>query len=383
MKESLKRYKYIHIFFHYDLIYSKKMITMFTDENNNFDKSEHHFATCHQNVYDKFKDICDIEYIEYGKANPSKMINELAERADWLFFNAMCSPSKFLGVKNKNLGKIIWRTWGHDAAGVRYYPNKKFGNLIKKVFLHKKRWNKKISKIKAIGCAGIVDVINLHSRFPNVPMIFYPYLDEISISEFNKTKGVYKKQDKTVRVILGHSTTPTDNHKGMLKELQKFAGEDLEVYMPMTYGFAPYRQEIHDFIKKENITLKYKILEDMMSYKEYFDFMRNADIFILDATFSCALGNIYMALHMSKKVFLNKDGVIKKAFDVDNIPHCTTDQIKDMSFSEFSKPFEYDATNSTLSLASPEKSVKEWHNILAYLNGTGEIEDLCKKIKEN
>ncbi len=380
--ESIKKYKFIHIFFHNEIIYSKKLVNMIVDSANGFNAQEHGFATYHQKVYDEFKGVCNIEFFEHGKKNPAKMINELAERCDYMFFHSLCSPSKFLGVKDKYLSKIVWRTWGHDAYGVQYHKEKKLGNFVKKLLRHKSRWNKKIAKIKAVGCAGIVDVINLSPRFPSLPMISFPYLDEISEEDFNALKTPIEKKDKTVRVILGHSTAEVDNHRGMLIALQKFANEDIKVYMPMTYGWAPYIAEIEEFIKKENITCQTEILKDMMSYSEYVNFIKRSDILILDGQLSYALGNIYLALIMGKKVFLNKDGIIKKAFDLDNIPCETTDRISEMDFEEFKKPFKYDATSSTLALRSPKKSVQEWHDILKWLNGDDIELDLSKKLSK-
>ena len=382
MKKDKKRYKFIHIFFHDGLIYVEKEINMFLAKENGFDLSEHHFVTVHQRIYDKFKDKIDIEFIEYGVEKPVKMIHYCAERGDWLFFNAICSPSKFVNVKNKYLPKIIWRTWAHDAYGVVHYKEKPLGTFIKKLLNHKKRWERNISKIKAIGCCGMADVVFLKSRFPNLPMVSYLYPEDVSIEQYNEWKKPYEKKDDTVRVILGHSTARTDNHMPILKMLDKFSKENVEIYMPMTYGYPPYIKEVEDFIKENKITVKNVIMQDFMTYSEYAEFIRKCDIMILDAEYSCGLGNLYLALHMKKKLFLNKDGVMKKAFDVDNIPCAVTSDIENMSFEEFKKPFEYDATNSTLSLPYPNKSVELWHDLLNWLKGTGEIDDLSKKFKE-
>lgn len=87
--------------------------------------------------------------------------------------------------------------------------------------------------------------------------------------------------------------------------------------------------------------------------------------------------------NMRKKMFLNENGVLKKAFDVEGIPCAVTSDIENMTFEEFKKPFEYDASNSTLSLPYPNRCVQLWHDMLNWLEGKGEIEDLSKKYKEN
>lgn len=382
MKKDTKKYKFIHIFFHDGLIYVEKEINMFLAKENGFDLSEHHFVTVHQRIYDKFKDKIDIEFIEDGVKKPVKMIHYCAKRCEWLFFNAICSPSKFVSVKKKYLGKIIWRTWGHDAYGVVHYKEKPLGTFVKKLLNHKKRWEKNISMIKAIGCCGMADVVFLKPRFPNLPMVSYLYTEDVTVEQYNEWKKPYKKEDETIRVILGHSTARTDNHMPILKMLEKFSGENIEIYMPMTYGYPPYRKEVADFIKNYPITVKTIIMEESMTYEEYAAFIRKCDVMILDAEYSCGLGNLYLALHMKKKLFLNKEGVMKKAFDVENIPCSTTDEIENMSFEEFKKPFDYDASNTTLSLPYPTKSVSLWHDLLNWLKGNGEIDDLSKKVKE-
>ena len=137
--------------------------------------------------------------------------------------------------------------------------------------------------------------------------------------------------------------------------------------MIVSYGYPEYIKEIKSYGKMlygEKITF----LDEMLPYNQYVELMNDMDVAFFDAKISYALGNISILTKLKKKIFLNKDGVIRRAFDLDGLPYMCTSDLKNISFEEFAKPMVYsDDLNEKLLPVSYEKNIQTWHEILNIL----------------
>ena len=82
---------------------------------------------------------------------------------------------------------------------------------------------------------------------------------------------------------------------------------------------------------------KIEIIDKMMSKEEYLNYLSTVDVCLLDYKHQAALGNIYFLLYMGKKLFLNKDGIIKLFSTLENIETYNIDSINQMDYDEFSQ----------------------------------------------
>ena len=65
------------------------------------------------------------------------------------------------------------------------------------------------------------------------------------------------------------------------------------------------------------------------------------DVIIFDGPRSYALGNINLLIYLRKKLFVNRNGIIRKTFDLTGIPYCLTDELENMTYDELKEPLIY------------------------------------------
>ena len=112
------------------------------------------------------------------------------------------------------------------------------------------------------------------------------------------------------------------------------------IHVNLSYGDSDYINSVVGYIN-QNWNGDVEIVVDSMDLKHYIEWVNGMDAVILDGIMSYALGNISIATYLGKKIFLNRKGVIKKGFEVEDIPFSYIDDIEKMSFEEFKEGFDY------------------------------------------
>ena len=107
----------------------------------------------------------------------------------------------------------------------------------------------------------------------------------------------------------------------------------------------------------------------MMNYEQYVKYLSTVDVCLLDYKHQAALSNIYMLLYMKKKIFLNKEGIIKLFTILENIETYNIDDIHNMNFEEFSKEIDnYQNGKQFAEFHINEENYKNlWYNTLKSL----------------
>lgn len=332
-------YKYIHLFFLNELTFSSACVRNINDKENEFVVSEHLFVTPYENVYNVISKYGNAEFAECK--NNIELINKYAPMCDYIIAHSL--PQKEYLINPRYYNKIIWRTWGHDVQ--RY--NSRGSSVIKnlaKLFLCM-LWKHQVRSFRAVGVFNTVDRMDIREHFGDVTMFRFPYTakeESIIIGSV-----IPKVSTRAKKILLGHSGFPNDNHVEILKKLKKFSREEIEIYMVLSYGNEDYINEVRGFVEKWRMQ-NVKIIDEFMQYDEYVEFLSGIDIAILDNDKSYALGNIAWLLHLKKKIFLNRNGVIKRAFDADGVPCVCTDEIDGMTFGEFVEPLNFDDVDTEM-----------------------------------
>lgn len=376
MKNNLKisKHKYIHIFYHPGTMFFHPVYEML--QNNLFDMSEHLFVTPYEEDYEKIKHLGNVILVKTKKYKSAKLINLCGDCCDWLILHAMCTNSQVLFIKRKYLKKIIWRSWGHDAIDIgidlKNGVYSFFRSLIK-FLLVRPAWKRRTQKFKVCGGANLVDELKLYETFGrNISFKQMPYGDHLSSSIFSKIKeekGL--AENEVVSVMIGHSGTIADNHFEMIRKLEKWKDKKVKVHIMCPYmgpGDIPRFDMIEQYVNQtwnNNVVIEKK----MRPYEEYLHFINDMDVIILDGKESYALGNVCLAVSFEKKIFLNRYGIIKKAFDIDGLPNFCTDEIDNMSWEDFTKPVKYSMKSySSLFWKSRECVAKKWYELFSALD---------------
>ncbi len=354
------KYKYFHLLSGNATGFHKNLISLLSCEENGLEKNEHLFITVNMSAYEELKEFGDVVYIMDATHLTADIINKCAKQCKWLFIhNLACSPIEVLKINKSARKKIIWRTWGSDA-GLELGNGSPIKRFVKKIVnLYYKRV---ISDFYAIGIANTVDKIDISSRYPGVKTFFVSYVNKTSCETRLQFKSTPKKAGAPINVLIGHSGFSNDNHIKIIKDLSKFRDENIRLYLVLSYGDREYIKRVVDFAKK-TFGDKAIIIDEHMPYDEYFKMLSKMDIGVLDGVKSYALGNLGALLFLKKKLVLNRDGVIKKAFDSENVPHLCSDEIGNLTFEEFSMPVTYTQNNS-MQYEEFAKYIENWKFLL-------------------
>lgn len=367
--EKFSGVKYIHLIWHNELKFNTRIVEIMNDSALGFCGREHLFVTPHKQVYEPLKENGNVVLdTSFGIQKSAAYINRYAPQCDWLFVHFMCPPMEALKIKRAYLHKIILRTWGGDLS-----YNLSLSTGVKKLikFFVNKLYARQMRRIRLIGIANTVDVLNVKEKIGDVETYRMPYPvkggDKILLDIMSSPREVNDR----INIMIGHSGLPCNNHKTILDELYRFREKNIQLYIIESYGYPEYIKEIELYGKSlygEKITF----IEEMLPYSQYVELLNDMDIAIFDAKISYALGNIYILKLLKKKIFLNKDGVIRRAFDLEGLPYMCTSDLKNISFEEFAKPIVYsEEISMKLAPVSYEKNIQTWHEILSMLEKKG------------
>ena len=363
MKEKV----FIHILWHDELKFTTRLIDFFNDKDVALVKSTHIFVTPYYNVYMSLRKHGNIEYYPLNRPRSSRIINHFAPKCDYLVLHNICDSLAFFGIRRKYLKKIIWRTWGWDRLGAIPYTRGRLsvlGVFLKYITNH--YVINCVNHFAGIGISNNVDKIEIRRKFSkDIPLFRMPYpnklIDNTFLSNLKKSQ-----KNEFINVLVGHSGFKDDNHIEILKQLEKFKDNNINVNLILSYGNDDYIKTVKQYVKK-NWKSKIKIIEDFLPYQQYLDLLNTMDIAIFDGTYSYALGNIAILLYLKKKIFLNRNGVIAEAFKAEHIPFRYTDSISNMTFSDFSKPIVYDSDSwKKLSIHTYDQCIEEWNDVIKY-----------------
>lgn len=356
----MKKFKYVHILWRNDEKFNIRIVRFINEITSEFNSKDHLFVTPHQKVYDAIK-MYDNTLLDTDK---EYLTNKYAPLCDWVISHAVISFIDIFKIKRKYLKKVLYRYWG-GGFGFQYKKGQFIQNLVK--ILANIELKRRFNSFAAIGIAKNVDIINLQDKLKTDRYYRMPYTDFRSESILEKVKGEMVEKDGVVNVALYHRGTPEGNHIEILKKLERF-GDKIRIYMMLSYGDEKYINNVKNYVKehpKDNVI----VLDEFMEYEDYTRVVNSMDVGIFDCTTSTALGNVAVYLFLKKKMFLNRDGVIKKAFDEENIPHSFVDELDKISFEEFKKMPEYpENVHYDLMPMGKTRSIEAWKKIFNDFN---------------
>lgn len=345
--------KYVHIFYRKDIKFNLEFVKLLNNHPESFNIDEHLFVTPYLEVYDNIKNYVNAIFDSNGK----NLVNKYGETGKWIIAHSFNSVKEILTIKNRFLGRVIWRYWGGGITGFQYESKQILQNSIKKILNYE--YKKKVSGFRAIGIANVVDILDVHSIFPQMQTYGIAYVSDENMKSIDSIKKNNKKmKDETINVVVGHRGGREGNHIEILKNLRRFESKNMSIFVPLSYGDQQYIEEVKACICNEQFK-NVSIIDSFMKYDEYCEFLNKMDIGIYDGLNSYALGNISLMLTFGKKVILNKEGILKTAFDYDKVPCGTTNELSSITYEEFIKAFDYSkCSESTLFI----------HNIQHYID---------------
>lgn len=369
----MRQYKYIHLFIANDIKFNPRIAKMLCEQENGFELEEHLLVTPFDRVYSIFREIkkdnpkLSIELYQTNislDANDISIVDYYAVHCKWLFLHGIFPIQNSVLIKNKHCKKIIWRTWGNNVD----FPHYDY-SVIKKLVLYliEWYWKKKVRKFYAIGIGNLVDKINITDQFGDVKTFYMPYplpggKDMIEMARKRK-----KEQSGYLNIMVGHSGHQEDCHIQIMEDLSHLKDKPIHLYFVLSYGKEEYICKIEKYIE-ENWREKATVIKEFLTYDKYVNLLNQMDIAILDSERSYALGNIAILIGLKKKIFLNRKGILKRAFEIEKIPFCFTDTLKNITYEELLEPLDFSRCGPTdLHRKSYREEVEEWKYMLSSL----------------
>lgn len=193
------------------------------------------------------------------------------------------------------LKKSYWIMWGGDF----YFPEKQ-SELQKYVI-------ENVSYL-VTGTKGEIDYVrnNYNAKGEHIEAFVY------TSNLFKNIKSSLKTNNK-IKILIGNSSTETNQHFEVFKKLEKYKNENIEVFVPLSYGDFKYGMQV---MKSgyEIFGNKFKPIIDFMDENIYYDFLSTIDIALFNHNRQQGMGNIITLLGMGKKVYMNSEVTTYKMF---------------------------------------------------------------------
>lgn len=202
------------------------------------------------------------------------------------------------------LKKCYWVIWGGDLYSFMFPKNSlkyKLKETIRGFVI--KRIGFLLTYVK-----GDVDLARKHYSARGEYIETIGYLSNVIPSNI----PVSENNKKDINILVGNSADPTNNHFDALDKLAKFKNEDIQIYVPLSYGDKDYAKKVIDY-GKSLFGDKFIGITEFIPYSEYMCFLKNIDIAVFNHQRQQAMGNTINLLAMGKRVYL-REGTTQKEF---------------------------------------------------------------------
>ena len=166
---------------------------------------------------------------------------------------------------------------------------------------------------------------------------FFNYDLNVDFSSILALKNESISNDKKLIIQLGNSATESNNHVDAFYIIKKFAKQNIELFLPLSYGNKKYSL----FVKK----FGNKIFPDKIEYVEsflprniYIEKLQKTNICIMFHNRQQAFGNCIPLLMLGKKVYIKDNNPLYSLFKSIGITIFDANKIEGMTFEEFSAP---------------------------------------------
>lgn len=364
----MKHYRYIHLLWGHDLKFNGPLVKMINNTPDIFNSNEHLFITPNKNVANALHLYPNVIWDNDG--TESKIINRYADSCDWILSHGLVNnPYK---IKRKYFKKIVWRTWGGGRQRTKWNEKRPLNSLVSSIkdYVYFVYYRYSFGCSPVIGIANTVDVIDLEQwRWAkNAKLFLMGYSDSSYDKILDNITIEKKRQDEPLVFLIGHQGNPGEHHFEFTKMILNYNKDNIRIILPLSYGNKEYIELLKEKLKNLNDE-RIHVLDNLLPINEYLQLLAKVDVAIIDEKSSMALGNIAFLLRFKKKIFLNKDSIIKQAFDHENLPYSLTSEIGTVSFEDLVRPMSYPKeTSSDLIFQPYSVRVQRYVSLFSYLD---------------
>jgi len=236
-------------------------------------------------------------------------------------------PLYYVGIK-----KSSWVIWGWDLY---HYKVKEKNPILKIMWWLRDILLNEIPEIIRYIREEFILAKEAYNINPDYKFAFYPnplnfeMLDRAKDNKGNSNNKINKK----IRILVGNSASPTNNHIDIFEKLCRFKKKDIKLIVPLSYGNMKYAEKVkkvgEDFFGEKFIPLNKKL-----SPEKYSEVLSSVDVCVMNHNRQQGMGNIKALLYLGKKVYIRYGYPHQKFLSNNNIKVFNTDDILKESFEE-------------------------------------------------
>lgn len=199
------------------------------------------------------------------------------------------------------LTKCYWAIWGGDLYQYTQATNTwrlRIEEVVRRFVI--RRLGHLVTYIK-----GDVDLARKWYRARGVHHECLMYLSNVVDPTTVAVSGT--KADKNgLRILLGNSADPSNNHTEVLERLRPYKDENIKVFTPLSYGDPTNAEQVISQ-GEQWFGGKFVPLTDFMAFDQYLEFLKSLNVAIFNHQRQQAMGNTITLLGMGKTVFMRSD----------------------------------------------------------------------------
>ncbi|WP_047394914.1 TDP-N-acetylfucosamine:lipid II N-acetylfucosaminyltransferase [Cetobacterium sp. ZOR0034] len=199
------------------------------------------------------------------------------------------------------LKKCNWVMWGGDLYS---YRNRNINSFKKKIYYKMEDYVKK--NIGQISYLAEGDYY-LAKEFYDVKGVGKRaiYINPVDLSSLEKYKD--KKNNKDIlNIQVGNSADPENNHLEILDKLEKFKGENIKIFVPLSYGNTENALKVKKY-GEDKFGEKFIGMLEFFKPEKYAEYLSDIDILIFNHNRQQGLGNIFALAYLNKKIYMRSD----------------------------------------------------------------------------
>lgn len=134
--------------------------------------------------------------------------------------------------------------------------------------------------------------------------------------DFNYPVGVGEISSKVTgnNILIGNSSTATNNHIEVLNQLDKMKLNDRDIYLPLNYGNMEYKERLLNEATKLKLYDNTIVITEFLEPHKYLKILCSCNVMIMNHIRQQGLGNINLALQIGMLVFLNENSPVYTLF---------------------------------------------------------------------
>lgn len=227
--------------------------------------------------------------------------------------------------------RALWIPWGRDL----YEYERRSSNPLRSVYYG--YTNKIMTSLrKNMSAAAVIfpkDTEKVSELLGGEKKVYEARYTTFSEEDVLRMKPE-KRDSESFNILLGHASMKCLEHEKMLKALSHFKGENVRIYIPLSYGDKLYARSVSSYAG-EIFGDKAVVLSEFMDADEYTALLWQMDAAIFNTERQVALGNICRLIYMCCKIYTLPGGALERELSANGCKTFDSGKIAGMTFDDF------------------------------------------------